>query len=112
MSPDGESVVTGAGDETLRFWNIFSKNTAQRVSFFVIDIFIFSIKHLKGLVFCFWNFIFSKTLLKGLAFFVFEVSSSVKRCSKGWFFVIEIFIFSKTLLKGLVFLLLTFSHIQ
>lgn len=23
MSPDGQSVVTGAGDETLRFWNIF-----------------------------------------------------------------------------------------
>lgn len=23
MSPDGQSVVTGAGDETLRFWNMF-----------------------------------------------------------------------------------------
>lgn len=23
MSPDGENIVTGAGDETLRFWNIF-----------------------------------------------------------------------------------------
>jgi len=23
MSPDGQSIVTGAGDETLRFWNIF-----------------------------------------------------------------------------------------
>jgi cell division cycle 20-like protein 1 (cofactor of APC complex) len=23
MSPDGQSVVTGAGDETLRFWNVF-----------------------------------------------------------------------------------------
>ena len=23
MSPDGCNVVTGAGDETLRFWNIF-----------------------------------------------------------------------------------------
>lgn len=23
MSPDGESIVTGAGDETLRFWNLF-----------------------------------------------------------------------------------------
>ena len=23
MSPDGSSIVTGAGDETLRFWNIF-----------------------------------------------------------------------------------------
>ncbi|KAK1878673.1 Fizzy-related protein like [Dissostichus eleginoides] len=25
MSPDGEAIVTGAGDETLRFWNVFSK---------------------------------------------------------------------------------------
>ena len=24
MSPDGENIVTGAGDETLRFWNVFS----------------------------------------------------------------------------------------
>lgn len=23
MSPDGQSIVTGAGDETLRFWNVF-----------------------------------------------------------------------------------------
>ena len=23
MSPDGESIVTGAGDETLRFWKVF-----------------------------------------------------------------------------------------
>ena len=23
MSPDGQTVVTGAGDETLRFWNVF-----------------------------------------------------------------------------------------
>jgi WD40 repeat protein len=23
MSPDGQSVVTGAGDETLRFWTLF-----------------------------------------------------------------------------------------
>ncbi|XP_050529116.1 fizzy-related protein homolog isoform X2 [Daktulosphaira vitifoliae] len=30
MSPDGESIVTGAGDETLRFWNIFSKARSQR----------------------------------------------------------------------------------
>ena len=26
MSPDGASVVTGAGDETLRFWQIFPKS--------------------------------------------------------------------------------------
>ncbi|XP_055345862.1 fizzy-related protein homolog [Paramacrobiotus metropolitanus] len=30
MSPDGESIVTGAGDETLRFWNIFSKSRSTR----------------------------------------------------------------------------------
>lgn len=26
MSPDGQTIVTGAGDETLRFWNVFAKN--------------------------------------------------------------------------------------
>ena len=26
MSPCGQNVVTGAGDETLRFWNIFPSN--------------------------------------------------------------------------------------
>ena len=25
MSPEGETIVTGAGDETLRFWNVFPK---------------------------------------------------------------------------------------
>ena len=25
MSPDGETIVTGSGDETLRFWNAFPK---------------------------------------------------------------------------------------
>ncbi len=25
MSPDGQTVVTGAGDETLRLWNVFNK---------------------------------------------------------------------------------------
>ncbi len=23
VSPDGKTIVTGAGDETLRFWNVF-----------------------------------------------------------------------------------------
>jgi len=31
MSPDGEAIVTGAGDETLRFWNVFSKARSQKV---------------------------------------------------------------------------------
>jgi len=30
MSPDGSSIVTGAGDETLRFWNIFPKATSTK----------------------------------------------------------------------------------
>jgi len=33
MSPDGESIVTGAGDETLRFWNVFNKTRSTKVSF-------------------------------------------------------------------------------
>lgn len=32
MSPDGESIVTGAGDETLRFWHVFSKSNQQRTA--------------------------------------------------------------------------------
>lgn len=35
MSPDGETIVTGAGDETLRFWNAFprmEKNERERES--------------------------------------------------------------------------------
>ncbi|KAG9221325.1 hypothetical protein CCMSSC00406_0009436 [Pleurotus cornucopiae] len=30
MSPDGETIVTGAGDETLRFWNAFPKTSGGR----------------------------------------------------------------------------------
>lgn len=29
MSPDGETIVTGAGDETLRFWKVFPKKTQK-----------------------------------------------------------------------------------
>ncbi|KAL5512582.1 hypothetical protein ACEPAG_3235 [Sanghuangporus baumii] len=29
MSPDGETIVTGAGDETLRFWNAFPKREGR-----------------------------------------------------------------------------------
>lgn len=28
VSPDGQSVVTGAGDETLRFWSVFPGSVA------------------------------------------------------------------------------------
>jgi len=32
MSPDGETIVTGAGDETLRFWNAFpSRKEREKV---------------------------------------------------------------------------------
>ena len=30
MSPDGQNVVTGAGDETLRFWNMFPSNKREK----------------------------------------------------------------------------------
>ena len=30
MNPDGSSIVTGAGDETLRFWNIFPKSRSSK----------------------------------------------------------------------------------
>ncbi|CDK30028.1 unnamed protein product [Kuraishia capsulata CBS 1993] len=29
MSPDGQTIVTGAGDETLRFWNVFEKSKSD-----------------------------------------------------------------------------------
>mmetsp|Transcript_3845 Transcript_3845/g.6539 ORF Transcript_3845/g.6539 Transcript_3845/m.6539 type:complete len:246 (-) Transcript_3845:31-768(-) len=32
MNPDGSSIVTGAGDETLRFWNIFPKSRSSKWS--------------------------------------------------------------------------------
>lgn len=30
MSPDGENIVTGAGDETLRFWKLFPPQAASK----------------------------------------------------------------------------------
>lgn len=30
MSPDGQTIVTGAGDETLRFWNVFDKTKSDQ----------------------------------------------------------------------------------
>jgi len=35
VSPDGEAIVTGAGDETLRFWNVFSKTRCTKVKYSV-----------------------------------------------------------------------------
>ena len=39
MSPDGSTIVTGAGDETLRFWNVFpsSKNRPSYKSTLTLD---------------------------------------------------------------------------
>jgi len=31
MSPDGQTLVTGAGDETLRFWKVFPPKQQQKV---------------------------------------------------------------------------------
>lgn len=39
MSPDGESIVTGAGDETLRFWNIFNKSRSSKENRSVLNMF-------------------------------------------------------------------------
>ena len=33
MSPDGSTIVTGAGDETLRFWNIFPSTNEKKPQF-------------------------------------------------------------------------------
>lgn len=38
-SPDGLSIVTGAGDETLRFWNVFSKTKPRKVSKSALNLF-------------------------------------------------------------------------
>jgi cell division cycle 20-like protein 1, cofactor of APC complex len=32
MSPDGQTIVTGAGDETLRFWNIYPQNNTDQIT--------------------------------------------------------------------------------
>jgi len=37
VSPDGEAIVTGAGDETLRFWNVFNKARSHKVLLYYIS---------------------------------------------------------------------------
>ncbi|RPA86617.1 WD40 repeat-like protein [Ascobolus immersus RN42] len=39
MSPDGQVIVTGAGDETLRFWNCFQKNKNDGLGSIALDAF-------------------------------------------------------------------------
>ena len=34
MSPDGQTIVTGAGDETLRFWSVFPQSKSKACSMF------------------------------------------------------------------------------
>lgn len=38
MSPDGQSIVTGAGDETLRFWDIFNKARSHHCTSSALDL--------------------------------------------------------------------------
>ncbi len=40
MSPDGETIVTGAGDETLRFWKTFEKNKNENQNSILLDTFM------------------------------------------------------------------------
>ncbi|EPS43937.1 hypothetical protein H072_2058 [Dactylellina haptotyla CBS 200.50] len=37
MSPDGQVIVTGAGDETLRFWNCFTKDKTKTRTLSLLD---------------------------------------------------------------------------
>ncbi|XP_056665787.1 fizzy-related protein homolog [Monodelphis domestica] len=39
VSPDGQTIVTGAGDKSLRFWNVFRKACAQKESASVLSLF-------------------------------------------------------------------------
>lgn len=39
MNPDGTTIVTGAGDETLRFWNAFDKTNQERAKPSLLDVF-------------------------------------------------------------------------
>jgi cell division cycle 20-like protein 1 (cofactor of APC complex) len=32
MNPSGQTIVTGAGDETLRFWNVFPETKTEAKS--------------------------------------------------------------------------------
>jgi cell division cycle 20-like protein 1 (cofactor of APC complex) len=39
MSPDGEAVATGGGDQTIRFWNVFSKAFPEKENKSVLNLF-------------------------------------------------------------------------
>ena len=38
MSPDGQTIVTGAGDETLRFWNVFPTSKCRRLLLLLLQV--------------------------------------------------------------------------
>jgi len=39
LSPDGQTIVTGAGDETLRFWNVFGPSPSPKEPKSVLSMF-------------------------------------------------------------------------
>lgn len=61
MSPDGEAIVTGAGDETLRFWNVFSKTRSTKV---LLDINYFQVCSMDT-----YFFLFTAESWVGLVFY-------------------------------------------
>ena len=48
MSPDGEAIVTGAGDETLRFWNVFNKARSHKVLFPAVKLMLLCLKRVMS----------------------------------------------------------------
>ena len=52
MSPDGEAIVTGAGDETLRFWNVFNKARSHKVLFPAVKLMLLCLKRVNCLGEC------------------------------------------------------------
>ena len=79
MSPDGESVVTGAGDETLRFWNIFSKSNTQKVWFCCIAFFLIFQTVEVSKYYCYWE-MFAKI---HVAVFLFIGACAICSCFYG-----------------------------
>lgn len=47
MSPDGQTIVTGAGDETLRFWNVFPSSKTKSGSNFGSKLFFPSSSNIR-----------------------------------------------------------------
>merc|ERR1712203_1092815 len=54
MSPDGESIVTGAGDETLISWNVFSKARSQKEAKSALNLFTSVEQPWKEDFFCYY----------------------------------------------------------